>query len=236
MSIWTIADLHLSFCVDKPMNIFGENWDNYEDKVKQDWLSKVKEEDTVILSGDFSWGTYLEETTADFRFINDLPGTKILLKGNHDYWWQTIKSMDKFLKENSFENIYFLHNNSYFVDNKIIVGTRGWNFDFNDSDFERIYERELIRLELSIKDGIQKYGEDKEIICFVHYPPITKNMIENGIKSKYLEILNKYNISRLYYGHLHGASLKEAVEGNIDGVDLKLVSSDYLKFELLKVI
>ena len=236
MSIWTIADLHLSFCVDKPMNIFGENWDNYEDKVKQDWLSKVKEEDTVILSGDFSWGTYLEETTADFRFINDLPGTKILLKGNHDYWWQTIKSMDKFLKENSFENIYFLHNNSYFVDNKIIVGTRGWNFDFNDSDFERIYERELIRLELSIKDGIQKYGEDKEIICFVHYPPITKNMIENGIKSKYLEILNKYNISRLYYGHLHGASLKEAVEGNIDGVELKLVSSDYLKFELLKVI
>ena len=232
MSIWTIADLHLSFCVDKPMNIFGENWDNYEDKVKQDWLSKVKEEDTVILSGDFSWGTYLEETTA----INDLPGTKILLKGNHDYWWQTIKSMDKFLEENSFENIYFLHNNSYFVDNKIIVGTRGWNFDFNDSDFERIYERELIRLELSIKDGIQKYGEDKEIICFVHYPPITKNMIENGIKSKYLEILNKYNISRLYYGHLHGASLKEAVEGNIDGVDLKLVSSDYLKFELLRVI
>ena len=236
MSIWTIADLHLSFCVDKPMNIFGENWDNYEDKVKQDWLSKVKEEDTVILSGDFSWGTYLEETTADFRFINDLPGTKILLKGNHDYWWQTIKSMDKFLKENSFENIYFLHNNSYFVDNKIIVGTRGWNFDFNDSDFERIYERELIRLELSIKDGIQKYGEDKEIICFVHYPPITKNMIENGIKSKYLEILNKYNISRLYYGHLHGASLKEAVEGNIDGVELKIVSSDYFKFELLKVI
>ena len=236
MSIWTIADLHLSFCVDKPMNIFGDNWDNYEDKIKQDWISKVKEGDTIILGGDFSWGTYLEETITDFKFINDLPGTKILLKGNHDYWWQTIKSMDKFLKENSFENIYFLHNNSYFVDNKIIVGTRGWNFDFNDSDFERIYERELIRLELSIKDGIQKYGEDKEIICFVHYPPITKNMIENGIKSKYLEILNKYNISRLYYGHLHGASLKEAVEGNIDGVELKLVSSDYLKFELLKVI
>ena len=236
MSIWTIADLHLSFCVDKPMNIFGENWDNYEEKIKQDWINKVKEEDTVVLGGEFSWGNYLEETIADFKFINDLPGTKILLKGNHDYWWQTIKSMDKFLKENSFENICFLHNNSYFVDNKIIVGTRGWNFDFNDSDFERIYERESIRLELSIKDGIQKYGEDKEIICFLHYPPITKNMIENGIKSKYLELLNKYSISRLYYGHLHGASLKEAVEGNIDGVELKLVSSDYLKFELLKVI
>ena len=236
MSIWTIADLHLSFCVDKPMNIFGENWDNYENKIKQDWLNKVKEEDTVVLGGDFSWGTYLEETIDDFKFINELPGTKILLKGNHDYWWQTIKSMDKFLKENSFGNIYFLHNNSYFADNKIIVGTRGWNFDFNDSDFEKIYARELIRLELSIKDGIQKFGEDKEIICFLHYPPITRNMIENGIKSRYLELLNKYNISKLYYGHLHGASLKEAVEGNIDGVELKLVSSDYLKFELLKVI
>ena len=235
MSIWTIADLHLSFCVDKPMNIFGDNWDNYEEKVKQDWLNKVKEEDTVVLGGDFSWGTYLEETIDDFKFINELPGTKILLKGNHDYWWQTIKSMDKFLKENSFENIYFLHNNSYFADNKIIVGTRGWNFDFNDSDFEKIYARELIRLELSIKDGIQKYGEDKEIICFLHYPPITRNMIENGIKSRYLELLNKYNISKLYYGHLHGASLKEAIEGNIDGVDLKLVSSDNLKFEILKV-
>ena len=236
MSIWTIADLHLSFCVDKPMNIFGDNWDNYEEKIKQDWISKVKEDDTIILGGDFSWGTYLEETIKDFKFINDLPGTKILLKGNHDYWWQTIKSMDKFLEENSFEKIYFLYNNSYLVDDKIIVGTRGWSLNFDEPDTEKLYNRELIRLELSIKDGISKFGEDKEMICFMHYPPITQNIIENGIKSKYLEILNKYNISRLYYGHLHGASLKEAVEGNIDGVELKLVSSDYLKFELLKVI
>ena len=233
MSIWTIADLHLSFCVDKPMNIFGDNWDNYEEKLKQDWLSKVKEEDTIILGGDFSWGTYLEETIADFKFINDLPGTKILLKGNHDYWWQTVKSMDNFLKENSFEKIYFLYNNSYLVENKIIVGTRGWSLNFDEPDTEKLYNRELIRLELSIKDGVNKFGEDKEMICFMHYPPITRNMISNNVKSKYIDLLKQYNISKLFYGHLHGASHKDAVEGEIDGVNIKLVSSDYLKFSLL---
>lgn len=235
MSIWTIADLHLSFCVDKPMNIFGDNWDNYEEKLKQDWLSKVKEEDTIVLGGDFSWGTYLEETIADFKFINDLPGTKILLKGNHDYWWQTVKSMDNFLKENSFEKIYFLYNNAYLVEDKIIVGTRGWSLNFDELDTEKLYNRELIRLELSIKDGISKFGEDKEMIGFMHYPPITRNMISNNVKSKYLELLKKYNISKLFYGHLHGASHKDAVEGKIDGVDLQLVSSDYLKFSLFNI-
>ena len=235
MSIWTIADLHLSFCVDKPMNIFGDNWDNYEDKIKQDWISKVKEDDTLILGGDFSWGTYLEETIKDFKFINDLPGTKILLKGNHDYWWQTIKSMDNFLKENSFEKIYFLYNNSYLVENKIIVGTRGWSLNFDEPDTEKLYNRELIRLELSIKDGISKFGEDKEMICFMHYPPITRNMISNNIKSKYIDLLKQYNISKLFYGHLHGASHKDAVEGEIEGVNIKLVSSDYLKFSLFNV-
>ena len=235
MSIWTIADLHLSFCVDKPMNIFGDNWDNYEEKLKQDWLSKVKEEDTIILGGDFSWGTYLEETIKDFKFINDLPGTKILLKGNHDYWWQTVKSMDNFLKENSFEKIYFLYNNSYLVENKIIVGTRGWSLNFDEPDTEKLYNRELIRLELSIKDGVNKFGEDKEMICFMHYPPITRNMISNNVKSKYIDLLKQYNISKLFYGHLHGASHKDAVEGEIDGVNIKLVSSDYLKFSLFNI-
>ncbi len=235
MSIWTIADLHLSFCVDKPMNIFGDNWDNYEEKLKQDWLSKVKEEDTIILGGDFSWGTYLEETIADFKFINDLPGTKILLKGNHDYWWQTVKSMDNFLKENSFEKIYFLYNNSYLVENKIIVGTRGWSLNFDEPDTEKLYNRELIRLELSIKDGVNKFGKDKEMICFMHYPPITRNMISNNVKSKYIDLLKQYNISKLFYGHLHGASHKDAVEGEIDGVNIKLVSSDYLKFSLFNI-
>ena len=126
MAIFVIADLHLSFNEDKPMDIFGENWVDHENKIKNDWLKKVKEEDLVILPGDFSWETYLENTKLDFEFLNKLPGKKILLKGNHDYWWSTVTKMRKFLKENNFENIDFLYNNSYEYENKIIVGTRGW--------------------------------------------------------------------------------------------------------------
>ena len=143
--------------------------------------------------------------------------------------------MDNFLKENSFEKIYFLYNNSYLVENKIIVGTRGWSLNFDEPDTEKLYNRELIRLELSIKDGVNKFGEDKEMICFMHYPPITRNMISNNVKSKYIDLLKQYNISKLFYGHLHGASHKDAVEGEIDGVNIKLVSSDYLKFSLFNI-
>ena len=217
------------------MNIFGDNWESHEEKIKKDWQEKVKEEDTIVLGGDFSWATYIEEALADFEFINELPGTKILLKGNHDYWWQTIKSMDNFLKTNSLNNIYFLHNNSYLVENKIVVGTRGWSLSTDDKDMQKMMDRESIRLELSIKDGIRKFGDDKEIIAFMHYPPITQNMIENKIDSKYINLLKKYHISKLYYGHLHGASHTEAVEGDIEGIELKLVSSDYMNFELLKI-
>ena len=113
MSIYVIADLHLSFTQNKPMNIFGDNWTNHEEKIKQNWLEKVKPDDTVILPGDFSWATYLEDTKLDFEYLNNLPGKKILLKGNHDYWWTTLTSMRKFISDNNFENIDFLYNNSY---------------------------------------------------------------------------------------------------------------------------
>ena len=126
MSIYAIGDLHLSFSGEKPMDIFGYNWENHAEKIKENWTSKVNKEDTVILPGDFSWATYLEDTYKDFEFLNSLPGKKILSKGNHDYWWGTLTSMRKFLKENNFQNIDFLFNNSYFVENKIITGTRGW--------------------------------------------------------------------------------------------------------------
>lgn len=234
MSIWTIADLHLSFSTNKPMDIFGENWKGYTDKVKQNWLENVSDEDTVILTGDFSWAMQFEDAIADFKFIDSLPGRKILLKGNHDYWWQTVNSMNKILEENDLYDIYFLQNNAYLADNKIIVGTRGWTFDELEENWQKIYNRELIRLELSIKDGIEKYGNDKEIIAFMHYPPITKQMLESNRRSKYLDLLNEYNIHKLFYGHLHGVK-QEAVIGNVQGIELNLVSSDYLNFQLLKI-
>lgn len=230
MAIYTIADLHLSFNTDKPMDIFGTNWENYEEKIKKDWLKKVKKEDYIILPGDFSWAMYLEETVKDFKFINQLPGKKILLKGNHDYWWTTVTNMRKFLKENNFENIDFLHNNSYEIENKIIVGTRGWVLS-EDLEDKRLTKREADRLELSIMNGIKEYGNEKEIIAFMHYPPITKNY-QN---TEYINVLKKYNIKKCYYGHLHSISIQDALEGIIDGIEYKLVSSDGVDFKLTKI-
>ena len=233
MSIYVIGDLHLPFGENKPMEIFGERWQGYTDKLKEDWKSKVKPEDTVILAGDFSWATYLKNTYKDFEYINELPGKKILLKGNHDYWWTTIKSMKQYLEENGFENIYFLHNNSFCIEDKIIVGTRGWAL-LDSENSEKMLKRESARLEFSIKDAIQKYGEDKELICVMHYPPITKTKMKNEYTydSQFLDVMKKYNIKKCYYGHLHSNSHKDAVEGNIEGIEFYLISGDYLEFNL----
>ena len=233
MSIYVIGDLHLPFGENKPMEIFGERWQGYTDKLKEDWKSKVKPEDTVILAGDFSWATYLKNTYKDFEYINELPGKKILLKGNHDYWWTTIKSMKQYLEENGFENIYFLHNNSFCIEDKIIVGTRGWAL-LDSENSEKMLKRESARLEFSIKDAIQKYGEDKELICVMHYPPITKTKMKNEYTydSQILDVMKKYNIKNCYYGHLHSNSHKDAVEGNIEGIEFYLISGDYLEFNL----
>ena len=220
MAIYVIGDLHLSF----------NNWQNYEEKIKQDWLLKVKPEDTVILPGDFSWAMYLDETDKDFEFINNLPGKKILLKGNHDYWWTTVTSMRRYIQEQDFKNIDFLYNNSYEFEGKTVAGTKGRNISEDQEDI-RLTKREVARLELSIQDGISKYGEDKEIIVFMHYPPLTKNYMNTD----YTRLLKKYNIKRCYYGHLHANSIQDAVEGNIDGIEYKLVSSDGLDFKLLKI-
>jgi hypothetical protein len=233
MSLYIIGDLHLSFGEDKPMSIFGENWEGHTEKLREDWIKKVKPEDTVILAGDFSWATYLKNAYKDFEFINNLPGKKILLKGNHDYWWTTIKSMKKYLEENEFNNIDFLHNNSFLIENKIIVGTRGWSL-LDSEDSNKMIKREAGRLELSIKDAIQKYGEKEEIICIMHYPPLSKAKMtnENSYDSEFLKIMKKYNIKKCYYGHLHGKSHKDAVEGKVDNIEFKLISGDYLDFKL----
>ena len=230
MSIFAIADLHLSFRVPKPMNIFGNNWNNHEEKIKLDWISKVKEEDTVVLPGDFSWAMNLKDTKKDFEYINNLPGRKIMSKGNHEYWWTTVTNIKKFLKENNFSNIDFLYNNSIEVEDKLICGTRGWNLNLESETSNKIITREEIRLENSIQDAINK-NLDKEIIVFMHYPPIIKQNLNTG----FFKILKKYNIKRCYYAHLHGNSIKEALNGVYDGIEFKLVSADGLDFKLLKI-
>ena len=226
MSIYTIGDLHLSFNNPKPMDIFGENWINHEEKIKQDWLKKVKPEDTVIHPGDFSWAMHLEDTIKDFEYLQTLPGKKIMLKGNHEYWWTTITNMKNFLEENNFKDIDFLQNNSFEVENKVICGTRGWTLVNEETEnSKKIIKREALRLELSIKDGLDK---NKEIIVFMHYPPI----IKQNLNSEFIKILQKYNIKRCYYGHLHSKSINEGIIG---GIEFKLVSADALDFKLLKI-
>ena len=234
MSIFVIGDLHLSFNQNKPMDIFGENWIGHEKKIKQDWIKKVKENDLVIIPGDFSWETYLENTELDFNFLNSLPGKKLLLKGNHDYWWTTLTNMKKFLKEKNFTNIDFLYNNSYEYENKIICGTRGWSIADHETD-KKLINRELIRLELSLKNGIELYGNQKEIIVFMHYPPITKSTILSKQEADFANLMKKYNVKRCYYAHLHGTSINDAIEGNVRGIEFKLVSADGLDFKLLQI-
>lgn len=234
MSIYVMADLHLSFEKEKPMSIFGDNWENHANKIKNNWKNKVTNNDYVILPGDFSWAMHLKETYKDFQYLNELPGKKILLKGNHDYWWTTLKNMREFVKENNFENIDFLYNNSYLVEDKIIVGTRGWNILDTDNS-KKMIKRECNRLELSLKDGIEKYGNQREIIAFMHYPPVTQSLLSNNGESEFIDLMKKYNIKRCYYGHLHGQAHKDAIEGNVEGIELKLISADYLDFDLLKL-
>lgn len=234
MAIYTIGDLHLSFKENKPMSIFGDNWEGHEEKIKEDWLSRVKKEDLVILPGDFSWATYLKDTDEDFIYLKQLPGKKLLLKGNHDYWWTTLKKMRNFLEEQKIEDVDFIYNNSYEFENHIIVGTRGWS-QTDEKEDKKLLKREALRLELSIKNGIQTFGEDKEIIVFMHYPPISNlNLIYNE-KNDFINIMKKYNVKRCFYGHLHGNSIKEAIEGNYFDINFKLVSADGLDFKLHKI-
>ena len=228
MSIYAISDLHLSYNTDKPMDIFG--WKNYENKIKENWNSKVKESDLVILGGDFSWSMDLKDTYKDFEFIHKLPGKKILIKGNHDYWWGTLTKMKKYINEIGFNDINFLYNNSYEFEGKIIYGTRGWNFTDLQEDDEKIYNREIQRLKLSLEDAVKKYGTDKEIIVCLHYPPLKTNEI-----SDFVRVMEEYNVTKCIYGHLHGPAHKFIVEKNIDNIQYIMTSCDYTNFDLVKL-
>lgn len=229
MSIYAIADLHLAFGINKPMDIFGKNWEGHVEKIRLDWKEKVKPDDIVLLPGDFSWAMYLENTYLDFEYLNQLPGKKILLKGNHDYWWTTLTSMRKYLKENKFNNIDFLYNNSYEYGDYIICGTRGWS-NLENAENKKMLKREKNRLILSLQDGIKRFGDKKIIVC-MHYPPFNELQEEYN----FINVMKQYNVEKCIYGHLHGKSHKEAKEGIIEKIDFKLVSSDYTNFKLVKL-
>lgn len=228
MALYAIGDLHLCLGASKPMDIFGGAWVGYMDKLRQG-LSVIGPEDTTVLLGDLSWALDLQQAKEDFAFINAIPGRKIILKGNHDYWWSTASKFYAFCKENGFENMFILNNNAYEYENVAICGTRGWFFEEQRSTTqdEKVFKRELLRLEASLKAA----GEKQKIV-FLHYPPRYKGY-ECG---EILEILRKYEVRRCFYGHLHGPSHKLAMEGLWDGTEFRLVAADFVNFSPVTVI
>lgn len=228
MSLYTIADLHLSFGVSKPMDIFS-GWDNYVEKLEDNWRRKIKDEDTVVIAGDVSWALRIEDAKPDFEFINSLPGRKIIIKGNHDYWWSTVKKVETFLKNNNYDSISVLLNSAVGIDDFCICGTRGWLYRSESENDRKILMRETGRLKRSL-DVARKIG--LEPIVFMHYPPVY------GVdeSKEILDILIERKVKKCYYGHIHGnRAAKRIVTGEYKGIDLQLVSCDYINFSPILV-
>lgn len=227
MALYTIGDLHLSLGTDKPMDIFGDKWKNHAEKLKNNFAA-LTEDDVTVLCGDLSWGMSLEGSLKDFLFVNDLPGKKIILKGNHDYWWNTASKTKSFFEANGIDSIEILHNNCYFYNDYAICGTRGWFYE-EEKGIEhdkKIMRREIMRLETSLKAA-----GDKKKLVFLHYPPIYQHYRCEEI----LELLKKYEVRLCCYGHIHGKGCAYSFNNWHDGTEFKLVSADYIDFCPIKL-
>lgn len=228
MALYAISDLHLALETDKPMDIFGEEWLNHDEKIKNNWIAKINNDDTVLIAGDISWSINIEGGKRDLEWIYELPGRKIIVKGNHDYWWTSIKKLN-----NMYENIFFIQNNFCVYEDYAVCGTRGWiNKDmesFSEHD-EKIYNREIIRLRLSL-DAAIKAGY-KKIIVMMHYPPFNDKYDDN----EFTEVMEEYSVEKVIYGHMHGPILKK-IKGCIVKNDVQyiLTSCDYLNFDPMKL-
>ena len=227
MALYAIGDTHLSLGSNKPMDVFGGGWTGYVGKLRRGF-EVVEPEDTVVLCGDISWGMSLEEAREDFAFLDGLPGRKLLMKGNHDYWWTTAQKMRRFFQENEFSTLELLHNNCHAYGDVALCGTRGWFYEEDRGEHSaKIFNRELIRLEASLKAG----GE-REKFCFLHYPPLYQGYRCQEI----IDLMERYGVTRCYYGHLHGGSHRLAVSGVRGKVEYHLVAADYLGFQPEKIL
>ena len=235
MAIFTIADLHLSTLdsTNKSMEIFGKRWTGYIDKLKSNWLKLVTDADTVIIPGDVSWALTLDEAESDILFLDSLPGKKIIGKGNHDFWWCTMKKHNAFFEKIGVKSISFLYNNAHETDEYIIAGTRGWYHDEeavntpNDTDFDKLTNRETQRLRMSLEEAtrLKESAPEKEILVFMHFPPYW-----NGKESvSIMNLLTEYGIKRLFFGHIHG-NYTVPPEFVYKDIRMCIVSADYLNF------
>ena len=228
MSLYVIGDLHLSFGCDKPMDVFGGRWENYIDKLRAGF-SIVHADDVTVLCGDLSWGMSMEEAGEDFRFVQELPGRKVILKGNHDYWWTTAAQAYRFLQNNGIDSIEFLNNNSILYGDAALCGTRGWTCEpgSGKEHDQKMLRRELIRLETSLRAA-----GAREKLVFLHYPP--KLLASEWTEA--IDLMCAYGVRGCWYGHLHGPGCSQAFEGEYRGIRFRLVSSDHLQFIPLKIL
>ncbi|MBR6739497.1 MAG: metallophosphoesterase [Clostridia bacterium] len=228
MSLYVIGDLHLSLSVDKPMDEFGGEWRGYVQKLEQSWCETVACEDTVVVAGDISWGMDLAQAQRDFAFIEALPGRKVIIKGNHDYYWTTVSGMMRFFENNGFKTMSFLHNSFLECEGTAVCGTKGWAFD--ESEQGKLFNRELMRLEASLKAADAAGYAEKTVV--MHYPPL------NGerIAPKAVELFDRYGVKRCFYGHLHGRSRFNALTGQIGNTEYWLISADNLSFKPFKIV
>lgn len=222
MALFAIADTHLSLSTGKTMTVFN-GWSDYQQRLEKNWKKVVGENDTVVIAGDISWSMDMDEGVEDFRFLDSLPGRKIILKGNHDYWWATRKKADAFFEKNNFSTLNILNNNAFTEGNLAICGTRGWFFDAESDADRKVLLREVGRLKASIAAARETGCEP---VVFLHYPPVTVNERCDEIYN----VLVEEKISRCYYGHLHSYSHAFAFNGVSDGVKFELVAADYLGF------
>lgn len=231
MKIYAIADLHLSLCGQKPMEVFGDNWDNYTEIIKQDWQSKVTDDDIVLIAGDISWAMKLEEFKCDLEFFNGLKGKKIFIRGNHDYWWDSISKVRNALNE----NMYAIQNDCIRFDNLIICGTRGWVVPERNqtlgADDEKIYKRELERVALSLK-AMQKIRQNNDKVIFmIHYPPFNSARQQN----EFLNLFEEYGVDVVVYGHLHGKKIKATLYEERNGIKYYLTATDQIDHHLVEI-
>ncbi|WP_411676691.1 metallophosphoesterase [Caproicibacter sp.] len=228
MSLYAIADLHLSLGADKPMDVF-EGWKNYTERLQKNWRSVVGGEDTVVIAGDISWAMKLEDSQRDFRFIHELPGKKLILKGNHDYWWSTRQKIENFFEENGFTDLGLIHNCAAPAGDRAVCGTRGWLYNAESQQDKKIVSREVGRLNASLDDA-ERLG--LKPVVFLHYPPVYDGMECTEI----LDVLASHKISDCYFGHIHGSlAAKRAPDGEYRGIRMHLISCDYLGFSPILV-
>lgn len=230
MKVFAISDLHLSLSGDKPMDVFGLKWENYLNKIEEDWKNKVSDDDVVLISGDISWAMQLDEAIKDISFISKLKGTKILIRGNHDYWWQGINKVREALPTNT----YALQNDSVKIGNIVFCGSRGWAVegspDYSEHD-KHIYLREVERFKLALNHASKLKQEGDKLVCLIHYPPFNARL-ENSL---FTELFESFGVDKVVYGHLHGKDSKTFPKLVKNGIEYILTSCDLIDYKLIEV-